>query len=114
MKFNLSTAKDIKDFISKLTTGLGKLTFEDNMESFIVEDIEIRSGKTVTIRNELTFVPSKYIIVSQEGHGLVTKGKERSTNSSGSFAREVDWNTQNVYLKNHGPNTVTLTVVFMR
>tara|TARA_B100000902_G_scaffold399965_1_gene474068 strand:- start:4565 stop:4879 length:315 start_codon:yes stop_codon:yes gene_type:complete len=104
MKFNLSISQNLKDLITKLNMGLGKITFEDNMESFKVENIEIRSGKTVTIRNELTFIPTKYIIVSQEGHGVVTRSKLDG----------VDWNINNVFLINHGPNDVTVTVIFMR
>jgi hypothetical protein len=105
MKFNLSISQNLKDLITKLNMGLGKITFEDNMESFKVEDIEITSGSIVSIRNELTFIPTKYIIVSQEGHGVVTRSKD---------LEGTDWNINNVYLINHGPDTVTITVIFMR
>jgi hypothetical protein len=104
MKFNLSISQDLKDLITKLNMGLGKITFEDNTESFKVQDIEITSGNIVTIRNKLTFIPSKYIIVSQEGHGMVTKSKLNGE----------DWNINNLYLINHGPDAVTITVIFMR
>lgn len=105
MKFNLSISQNLKDLITKLNMGLGKITFEDNMESFKVEDIEITSGSIVSIRNELTFIPTKYIIVSQEGHGVVTRSKD---------LEGIDWNINNVYLINHGPDTATVTVIFMR
>lgn len=104
MKFNLSISQNLKDLITKLNMGLGKITFEDNMESFKVENIEITSLETVSIRNELTFIPTKYIIVSQEGHGVVTRSKLNG----------VDWNINNVFLINHGPDTATVTVIFMR
>ena len=104
MKFNLSISQNLKDLITKLNMGLGKITFEDNMESFKVENIEIASLETVSIRNELTFIPTKYIIVSQEGHGVVTRSKLDG----------VNWNINNVFLINHGPNNVTVTVIFMR
>tara|TARA_Y100000004_G_scaffold31445_1_gene32905 strand:+ start:858 stop:1202 length:345 start_codon:yes stop_codon:yes gene_type:complete len=114
MKFDFSTVKDIKEFVEKLTTGLSKLTFEDNMEAFTVQDVEIRSGKTASIRNLLQFVPSKYIIVSQEGNGVVTKAGLKETNSTGTFSRFKEWNLDYVYLKNNGPQTVKITIVFMR
>ena len=114
MKFNLSTAKNLIDLITKLSIGLGKITFEDNTESFKAENVSIKNGKTVTIRNELTFITSKYIIVNQEGHGLVTKGRLADTNDANTFRRELDWDINTVYLKNHGPNDVTVTVIFMR
>lgn len=114
MKFDFVTVKNIKELVDKLTIGLSKLTFEDNMEAFTVQDIEIRSGKTVNIRNRLQFVPSKYIILSQEGHGVVTKASSEERNKSAGFARNIEWSVDYVYLKNNGPDTVTITVVFMR
>lgn len=117
MKFSFSISKGLDDLVKKLTTGLGKLTFEDNMESFKVENITIPYSSssvttnpaltnTVSISNKLTFIPSKYIIVSQEGHGIVTKGVNPDTGKG--------WDNKFVFLKNHGPDEVTLTVIFMR
>lgn len=106
MKFGFSSSTGLTDLVKKLMHGLGKLTFEDNMESFKVQDLEITSGRTASISNKLTFVPSKYIIVSQEGHGIVTKDKNPDTGR--------EWDNKSVFLKNNGPDTVTITVIFMR
>ena len=108
MKFNLSSARDLVDLAKKLTVGLTRLTIQDNMEGFTVEDLAITAGSTVTIRNKLTSTPTRYIIVAQEGNGLLTKtalqdGKET-----------IQWNNENVYIKNNGKETVKATVVFMR
>jgi hypothetical protein len=100
MKFNLAAARDLVDLAKKLTVGLTKLTIEDNMESFKVEDLEIGNGVTVTIGNKLTFVPKQYIITSQVGNGLVTKTD--------------DWDIDSLYLKNNGSSDVTITVIFIR
>ena len=107
MKFNLGSAKDLQELIKKLTHGLTKLTFVDNMETF-ESTFTVAAGRTVTIRNKLTSVPTKYIILSQEGNGLLTKtvfkdGKET-----------INWNSENVYIKNNGQETVKATVLFMR
>ena len=102
MKFNLTAARDLVDLAKKLTAGLTKLSIEDNMESFKVENIHIKAGTEVTIGNKLTFVPSQYIITSQEGNALVTK--------------TGTWDKSFLYLKNNSTNhiDVTITVIFMR
>ena len=100
MKFNLTSARDLVDLAKKLTTGLTKLSIEDNMESFKEAEVEIKAGSTVTIGNKLTFVPSQYIITSQEGNALVTK--------------TGTWDRSFLFLKNNGSNDVTVTIIFMR
>tara|TARA_B100000902_G_C27319139_1_gene923181 strand:+ start:666 stop:989 length:324 start_codon:yes stop_codon:yes gene_type:complete len=107
MKFSLGSIKDIEELVKKLTHGLTKLTLADNMETFETT-FSVAGGKTITIRNKLTSTPTRYIIVAQEGNGLLTKttlqdGKET-----------IQWNNENVYIKNNGKETVKATVVFMR
>lgn len=100
MKFNLTSARDLVDLAKKLTVGLSNLTFDDNMETYKVENLQITAGSTVTIGNKLTFVPSQYIITSQEGNALITK--------------TGTWTNKFLYLINNGSNDVTITVIFMR
>lgn len=100
MKFNLTSARDLVDLAKKLTVGLSNLTFDDNMETYKVENLQITAGSTVTIGNKLTFVPSQYIITSQEGNALITK--------------TGTWTNKFLYLVNNGSNDVTITVIFMR
>ena len=106
MKVNLVSAKDLGDLVKKLTTLLTNLSFEDNITSFKQENITIASGKNVTVRNKLTFVPSQYIITSQIGNSIVTKGVNQE-NGKG-------WDINSLYLYNNGPSEVTITVIFMR
>ena len=101
MKFSIDGARDIFALIRGLKVGLQRLSFEDNFESFEVQDIEIASGSEVSIGNKLTYVPSKYIITSQTGNGLITKG-------------DTSWTQSFLYLKNNGTNNVTISVTFMR
>lgn len=122
MKANsLSSAKNLQDLITKAIAGLKKLTFTDNFEAFKAQDIEIAPGQTVSIRNELTFIPSQYIITSQEGNGLVTKAKLEIVNTPGGTNNTTqEWNLDYLYLKNNGSETneesetVKITVIFMR
>lgn len=107
MKFNLGAIKEIEDLIKALTHGLTKLTFTDNMETF-ESTFSVAAGKTVTIRNKLTSTPTKYIILSQEGHGLLTKTSLQDGKET------IAWNVENIYLKNNGNETVKATVLFMR
>jgi len=113
MKFSLETARDLQDLIRQLSVGLSKLNIEENMEAFKVENLEIAAGNTATIRNKLTFIPKQYIITSQEGNGLVTKDKGL-TDPSDPATNTIEWNVNNLYLKNNGSNAVTLTIIFMR
>ena len=100
MKFNLTSSINLVDLAKKLSVGLTKLSIEDNMENFKVTGVSIPAGDTVSIRNELRFIPTQYIITSQEGNALITK--------------TGTWTNEFVYLINNGSSDVTITVIFMR
>lgn len=112
MKFNISTITLISSLTQSLSNGLRKLTFDDNFESFTVENVIIPiyddtdastiAKTTALIQNKLTFVPSKYIIVRQKGNGVV------------SVPDTNQWNSKELFLINYGPNEVTVNVTFMR
>ena len=78
MKFNLTSAKNVIDLAKKLMAGLNKLTVQDNLDGFLVKDLVIPANQTVSVRNELTFVPGQYIITNQIGNGLVTLIDEKT------------------------------------
>lgn len=101
MKIGISNNKTLDKLIRALEIVLSRLSLTDNFESFEVQDIEITSGNEVIIGNKLTIMPSKYIIVSQTGNGVVSKG-------------DTSWSQQYLYLKNNGPDTVKISVLFMR
>jgi maltodextrin utilization protein YvdJ len=114
MKAILTSARDLKDLAKKVQDVLSALTFQDNMESFEVTGLDIGAGSTVTIKNQLTFVPKKYIITSQSGNGLVTKEKKQVDDSDGNKQFTRDWNDKELYLKNNGSVSVKIDVTFMR
>lgn len=98
MKFNLQ-GLTLEEVISILEINLNKLNFIDNFEGFET-DIVIQPNSTITVRNNLTFVPSRYIILSQEGNGLITK--------------TGTWTRNSLYLKNNGTEEVNLKVMFLK
>jgi len=98
MRFRL--LEDIKSLVKDLNHGLRTLTFGDNMEGFETT-VTITATSQLEIRNELTFEPSRYILFSQIGNGLITKGTDT-------------WSKDNVYLYNNGSVDVTITVYFMK
>lgn len=91
---------NIKQVVRELTTGLRRLTFADNMESFSAE-VTIAANTEKEIRNELTIVPS-YVIINSSGNALVTKGDTSDT-------------TNFVYLKNHdSTNSATVKAIWFK
>ena len=99
MKFNIESLGSLKQLIRELSTGLYKLTLEDNFEGFDTTQV-ITSGSEAKIRNELKFIPTRYIITMQEGNGNVTKSNT--------------WTSDFLYMTNHGPDSVTVTIRFLR
>jgi hypothetical protein len=101
MKFSLETSLDIKELIKELSHGLYKLSLEENMEAFKVEDLKIGANSEVQVKNKLKFTPKQYIITSQQGGGLITKS-------------DKDWKTGYLSLTNSGSTEATITIIFMR
>ena len=83
-KFNiLETLNDLKSITKELSTRLRALTFGDNFDSFEVKLTvpgAAAPNNEITTRNQLTQIPTRYIIVSQEGGGLITRGSVWDTN----------------------------------
>lgn len=100
MKFDIEKIREVARLVKELAVGLGDLNFADNFRSF-EKDVTIPATSEARIVNELSFIPTKYIITSQTGDGLVTKG-------------DTAWTDDLLYLKNNGSVSVTLTVVFLK
>ena len=89
---------DLFAWFKNLTTGLnGRLNFDENFNSFLAEDIEITTGATAIIPNELDVIPTERYIVKQIGDGANTDG---------------EWNLVSLKLVNNGLVTVTISVRF--
>ena len=100
MRFSLENLFDLKQLLRHLSAGLERLSFEDNFDGFKTTLI-ISAGSELKIRNQLNFIPTKYIITQQRGNGLVTAGDTR-------------WDINFLYMKNHGASDTTVTLQFMR
>lgn len=100
MKFNIENLKDVGKLVKELSLGLQRLAFSDNFEGFEA-NLTIPASSEGRVRNQLNFVPSKYIILSQEGNGLVTKSS-------------TAWNLNYIYFQNHGAAEVSVTIYVMR
>lgn len=99
MKFAFNRIGNLRELVWELGAGIYKLSFADNFQSF-EKTVTILAASELEIRNELPFIPTKYIIVNQTGNGLIT--------------RETDWTRDYLYLTNHGAVSVTATVVFLK
>ncbi len=100
MKFRIETLKTLKELVRELSQGLQRLTLGDNFQGFETT-VVLTATTEVAVRNQLSFIPTRYIIVSQEGNGLITKGT-------------TAWSDNFLYLYNNGAVTVTATIFFMR
>jgi hypothetical protein len=86
----------------ELSFGLTRLTFSDNFESFVVEDVVIPAGEEKQIAYQLpeSKIAKHYISLGQTGNGLVTKSS-------------TAWTSRYAYLENHGAEAVTITIVIL-
>lgn len=100
MKFSLGKLLNLRQLLSELGTGLRRLDFINNFESFEVSTT-IAANTEAEIRNQLTNAPS-YVIINSSGNALVTKG-------------DTAWTSNFVYLKNHdATNSATVTAIFFK
>lgn len=101
MRFVIQGCRDLTALIRELSTGLQRLTIDENMDAFVVENLLIPANSEVSVGNKLTFMPKHYIITSQKGNAFVTKG-------------DTEWTKSALYLKNNSlTEDTTITVVFI-
>jgi hypothetical protein len=102
MKFSIDKIFDLKPLLKELATGLRRLDFTNNFESFETENLTISANSEEKIRNELDNIPTKMLILKQTGNALVTAG-------------DTEWDINHLYIKNHdASNSVTVKVLFIK
>ena len=102
MKFGkLETIKEFRLLLKELSTGLRKLSFNDNFESFEVDLTFISGEEKINVRNELNVIPKSYIITFQTGDGLIT-------------ASDIAWTKNYITFKNHGTAVVRTIIKVIR
>ncbi len=97
-------ATELAGILRELRTGLPKITFLENFESFEVQDLAIPAASEVRIRNQSrSFVPSRWIVTRKNEGGIyVCEGDQ-------------EWNENYLYLKNvHATEAALITVLFLR
>lgn len=94
--------REISDALRDLFTGIYKLNFTDNFESFEVSGITIAAGETKTFQNKLLTIPTRYLIVrNSKGMAISDEGF-------------TGWNAQTVTLKNVGASSTIISAIFLR
>jgi hypothetical protein len=101
MKFSLWKIQDLKQLVKELGTGLNRISFSDNFESFEIEET-IAATTELKVRNQLDpYTPSGMLILKQTGNSLVTAG-------------DTTWDSNYVYVENRGANPVTVKIRFFK
>ena len=98
-KFRIEGLKEIGRIVKELAVGLRDLTFNDNFTGFEI-DVTIGIGSTVIVRNQLDSIPKRYIVLSSDSDGVVSKGST--------------WDSNYISFKNNGSNEATVKIVVMK
>lgn len=104
--FDKFLGSDLFSWMTNIFTGLSKLTFQENFQSFTVANITIPAGKEQAIPNGFLnqspgAIPTQRIITRQTVANTVVDGS-------------TAWNASFVYLQNYGAQDVVVTVTFFR
>lgn len=106
MKFGGFTREFTKEafgqLVDILSTGLAKLTIDDNIDCQVVERVTIPAGTEVNVPHSLKAIPKYRTIVRQIGGGLIIDGDVNN------------WTTSNIFLKNTGGTDAIVTVIIYR
>lgn len=97
---------DLWSWLKSLSTGLLKIDFKQNFQSFTVENIAIPAGVEVSIPNQFRTaypgnIPSGRIIIRQQGDANIIDGL-------------TEWTDSHVYLRNPSANDAVVTVLFFK
>ena len=95
---------DLWSWLKDLSTGLLKINFKDNFQSFTVTNLKIPAGMEVSIANGFRTaypgrIPSGRIITRQQGNANIIDGTSM-------------WTDRHVYLMNPSGNDAVISVVF--
>ena len=93
-------------WLKELSTGILKINFTENFQSFLVEGLTIPAGVEVAISNQFRqsypgTIPSGRIITRQRGDANIIDGP-------------TSWNSALVYLYNPSANDAVISVLFFK
>lgn len=97
---------DLWSWLKALSTGLLKINFVDNFQSFVVENLSIAAGKEIAISNQFFesypgTIPTGRIIIRQKGDANILDG-------------DNVWTDSQLYLKNPSANDAVISVLFFK
>lgn len=97
---------DLWSWLKQLYTGLFKVSFQENFQSFLVENLSIPAGVEVSISNQFRTaypgnIPSGRIITRQQGDANIIDG-------------QTVWTETHVYLRNPSANDAVISVLFFK
>lgn len=97
---------DLWSWLKELSTGLLKIDFKQNFQSFIVENLRIPATTEVSIPNQFRVsypgtIPSARIITRQIGDANIIDGN-------------TVWTENHVYLRNPSANDAVVSVLFLK
>ena len=98
-KFRIENLKEIGRIVKELAVGLRDLTFSDNFTNFEYNGT-IGIGSTIVVRNQLDLIPTRYIVLSSDSDGVISKGST--------------WDINYISFKNNGSNEATVKIVVMK
>jgi hypothetical protein len=95
---------DLWGWLKQLATGLFKINFVENFQSFTVKNLSIPAGVEVSIPNQFANsypgnIPSGRIITRQQGDANI-------------IDRLTTWTANQVYLRNPSANDAVISVIF--
>lgn len=93
-------------WLKELSTGILKINFRENFQSFLVQDLTIPAGVEVAISNQFKtsyegVIPSGRVITRQRGDANIIDGPTR-------------WSESLVYLYNPSTNDAVISVLFFK
>ena len=97
---------DLWSWLKELSTGLLKVDFKQNFQSFTVENLSIPAMTEVSIPNRFRNaypgnIPSGRIIIRQQGDANIIDGN-------------TEWTDTHVYLRNPSANDAVVSVLFFK
>lgn len=97
---------DLWSWLKELSSGILKINFRENFQSFMVENLSIPAGIEVSIPNQFRTaypgnIPLGRIIIRQQGDANIIDGT-------------TAWTENHVYLRNPSANDAVISVIFFK
>ncbi len=97
---------DLWTWMKELTLGFTKFTFNENFQSFVIENILIKAGQEIAVSNEFKnrypgLIPIGKVIIRQQGNANVIDGLNK-------------WTSELLYLRNPSEEDAVVSVLFFR